>query len=57
MAQPVLSPCVGICTVNESGLCQGCFRTLREIGDWLIYSAEQRKCLMETVLPQRESES
>ena len=55
MAQPVLSPCVGICTVNANGLCEGCFRTLREISDWLAYSHEQREHLMDTVLPQRES--
>ena len=31
----VPSPCVSICNINtESGLCEGCFRTLGEIGDW-----------------------
>ena len=57
MAQPVPSPCVGICTVNAHGFCEGCFRSLSEIGDWLTYSPERREYLMETVLPQRESES
>lgn len=57
MSQPVLSPCVGICTVNQSGFCEGCFRSLAEIGNWLSYSPEQREYLMETVLPQRESGS
>ena len=57
MAQPVLSPCVGICTVNDNGFCEGCFRSLCEIGNWLSYSPEQREYLMETVLPQRESGS
>ena len=57
MAQPVLSPCVGICSVNAHGFCEGCFRSLSEIGDWLTYSPERREYLMETVLPQRESES
>ncbi len=29
------SPCVSICTINDdSGLCEGCFRTLDEIAVW-----------------------
>lgn len=54
MTSPILSPCIGICEVNESGLCQGCFRTLHEIGQWLNFSNAQREYLMETVLPSRE---
>ena len=43
MAQQVLSdpqphvpsPCVSICTMNPSSqLCQGCLRSLSEIGEW-----------------------
>lgn len=31
----VASPCVSICNINhESQLCEGCFRTLEEIGAW-----------------------
>ena len=31
----VPSPCVSICSMNPvSGLCEGCLRTLGEIGDW-----------------------
>jgi uncharacterized protein len=54
MPSPVLSPCIGVCEVNESGLCLGCFRNLHEIGHWLSYSDAQREYLMETVLPARE---
>jgi predicted Fe-S protein YdhL (DUF1289 family) len=53
MSPPILSPCIGICQVNESGLCEGCFRTLDEIGSWCNYSAAQREHLMDTVLPER----
>lgn len=32
---PVPSPCVSICRMGpESGLCDGCFRTLVEITQW-----------------------
>ncbi|EPG65065.1 PF06945 family protein [Leptospira wolffii serovar Khorat str. Khorat-H2] len=27
----------------ETGLCEGCFRTLDEIGRWTMYTEEQRK--------------
>jgi uncharacterized protein len=54
MTQVVLSPCVGICTVNPEGLCEGCFRTLHEIGHWLNYTPAQREHLMDSVLPERE---
>lgn len=31
----VASPCVSICNINDdSGLCEGCFRTLDEIAAW-----------------------
>ncbi len=31
----VPSPCVSICTMNPvSQLCEGCFRSLSEIGEW-----------------------
>lgn len=34
-AQEVQSPCIGVCSMDESnGFCQGCFRTLEEIQQW-----------------------
>lgn len=34
-AQTVPSPCLSVCQMDEfTGLCQGCFRTLEEIGQW-----------------------
>lgn len=33
--QEIASPCVGVCSIDESnGFCQGCFRTLEEIQRW-----------------------
>ncbi len=37
------SPCIQICTLNDDGLCIGCFRTSEEIGSWLTLSVDQRK--------------
>ena len=30
----VASPCISVCNINDSGLCEGCFRTLDEIAVW-----------------------
>lgn len=42
------TPCIKICQVNQkSGLCEGCKRTLEEISNWIYYSDEQRKKIIE----------
>lgn len=53
--QPVLSPCVGICHLDDNGLCVGCFRSGEEIAGWLGMSRVERAHLMNVVLPQREA--
>lgn len=43
----VPSPCVEICQIDQaSGLCIGCRRTLREIGEWPTLSAEDKRALL-----------
>jgi predicted Fe-S protein YdhL (DUF1289 family) len=44
--EPVDSPCVDICRLDDDGCCVGCFRTGQEIADWLAYSVEQRRTIM-----------
>jgi hypothetical protein len=45
-AQPVPSPCISVCRMDaESGLCEGCFRTLDEIAAWGMASEAQRRAL------------
>lgn len=51
----VLSPCVGVCSLGDDGLCQGCLRTGAEIARWGQMGDDERLRLMETVLPQREA--
>ena len=29
------SPCLNICTLDERGICRGCFRSLEEIAGWV----------------------
>ncbi len=51
----VLSPCIGVCVLDEEGLCEGCHRTSAEIGNWSAMGDDERLRLMEEVLPLREA--
>jgi len=55
MLRAVLSPCVGVCSLGDDGLCQGCLRTVAEIARWSQMDDDERLRLMETILPQREA--
>ncbi|RYZ74189.1 MAG: DUF1289 domain-containing protein [Lysobacteraceae bacterium] len=50
----VLSPCTGVCSLGDDGLCQGCLRTTGEIARWSQMNDDERLRLMESVLPGRE---
>lgn len=51
----VLSPCVGICSIDAAGYCEGCHRTLDEIAGWAAMGDDERLRIMDTVLPAREA--
>lgn len=38
----VASPCVNTCQLNQDDVCEGCFRSINEIGTWIDLSDEQR---------------
>lgn len=45
--QAIESPCIRICVIDpESGLCEGCGRTLGEIASWGSLSREARAAIM-----------
>jgi predicted Fe-S protein YdhL (DUF1289 family) len=47
MTQPTINtPCTGVCTMADNGLCMGCFRSLDEITHWLAFSQEQREFIV-----------
>ena len=51
------SPCVQICQVNSASThCIGCLRTLDEIRDWPIMTAEEKLAVLDA-LAQRRSAS
>lgn len=51
----VLSPCIGVCSLDAAGLCEGCHRTTAEIARWSQMGDDERLKIMETVLPLREA--
>lgn len=54
-ARAVQSPCIGVCTLDDGGYCDGCLRTGDEIAAWLDMDDARREHLMEVVLPMREA--
>ena len=52
--RPVLTPCIGVCTLDPAGYCDGCFRTGNEIAGWMSMNDAQRLHMMDLVLPARE---
>ncbi len=55
MSAPLLTPCIGICSLDAAGYCEGCFRTGDEIARWALIDDRERQRLMDEVLPERES--
>lgn len=43
----VPSPCISVCQIdNATGECLGCRRTIDEIRDWLIMTAEEKNAVL-----------
>jgi uncharacterized protein len=36
------SPCLSICSLDDRGVCRGCFRTLAEIAEWTRMTAPEQ---------------
>ncbi len=54
--RPILTPCIGVCELDASGLCHGCHRTVDEIAHWSALGDAERARIMNVVLPQRALE-
>ena len=51
----IATPCIMVCAVDgESGLCLGCFRSLKEIAGWRALGDDERARIM-AELPSRRS--
>lgn len=41
------SPCILVCSIDTvTGYCFGCGRTQKEIGDWTLYTDQERRTIM-----------
>ena len=50
-----LTPCIGVCRLDERGYCIGCLRTGDEIARWRVLNDTERLRLMRDVLPLRKA--
>jgi len=50
---PPLTPCTGVCRLDNHGYCIGCRRSGEEIGRWRAMSDPERRHVMDVLLPGR----
>lgn len=49
------SPCINICTMNpQTGLCDGCLRTIDEIAGWSTASEEAKRAVWREIKRRQE---
>lgn len=49
-AAAIESPCVKLCQIHPvRRICEGCGRTLAEIGGWLSMTADERRSVMDAL--------
>lgn len=53
----VPSPCISVCRINaDSGLCEGCYRTLKEISGWSRSGPQAQRLLWQAIGQRMASE-
>ena len=50
----IVSPCTGVCAIDDNDLCRGCARTLDEIAAWGSMTPAERDAVM-AILPERRT--
>lgn len=51
----VPSPCINVCKMNaQTGLCEGCFRTIDEIAQWSTATEEAKRKIWEEIERRQE---
>ncbi|HEX7633797.1 MAG TPA: DUF1289 domain-containing protein [Noviherbaspirillum sp.] len=52
----VPSPCISVCRMNpQTGLCEGCLRTIDEIRQWRAASDEYKRAVWQEIGRRQES--
>ena len=54
LTQPVKSPCIEVCSLNNENVCIGCHRTANEIIEWFSASKERKREIL-AAIDQRRS--
>jgi hypothetical protein len=50
----IASPCIDVCRMDaQSGLCEGCLRTIDEIAGWAAAPDEQKRLILAAVAQRR----
>ena len=47
--QPVKSPCIEVCSLDDQDVCIGCYRTANEIIEWFSASDERKRIILSAV--------
>ena len=53
----VPSPCVKVCQFSGTEFCDGCFRNIDEIREWMIMSREQKLVVLDNIAERKLSDS
>ena len=51
--QPVKSPCIEVCSLNDQDVCIGCYRTANEIIEWFSAPDERKREILLSVNQRR----
>ncbi|MBM28957.1 MAG: DUF1289 domain-containing protein [Halieaceae bacterium] len=46
---PVKSPCIEVCSLNDSDVCIGCYRTANEIIEWFSANDQRKREILAAV--------
>ena len=49
MTQPVKSPCIEVCSLNNQDICIGCYRPANEIIEWFSAPNERKREILASV--------
>ena len=50
---PVKSPCIEVCSLNDSDVCIGCYRTANEIIEWFSANDQRKREILAAVSERR----
>jgi predicted Fe-S protein YdhL (DUF1289 family) len=54
LTDEVVSPCINVCRMDpDTGLCEGCLRTLDEIAAWSAMSPDEKRAVLARISARR----